>query len=265
MTWAGFRNGRPPLRSSLCDRWPPLFLLLCCACHGGEPGLDAVGDCPAPLSEEALASLELSVNDFITLPPGASREMTLGQLECCFVLEPVDACVDWSVTPALVGAHIDGKSGLLTIDPEAASGSHYVVTAIVEGGRAVRSLDVYVVDSQQNPLIGARTEVAQLDCEGGSESLSDSGIGELYFRADGTYSVTWDPFETYKDYWGEYSFDLESGALSLSQTGGNYLPIDFDGEGQFRIDANADLILESIWMGSPMEAAKAPSCGYRFR
>jgi len=87
----------------------------------------------------------------------------------------------------------------------------------------------------------------------------------MRFYANGTYDVTWDPFEAYRDYWGDYTFDLNTGEISLTQTGGNYVPADVDGEGSFQLDASGDLILESIWLGTSMDGTEAVSCGHRFR
>ena len=62
---------------------------------------------------------------------------------------------------------------------------------------------------------------------------AERSIGELEFRADGTFSVTWVPFETYRDYWGRYTLDLRTGRLNLQVETGNYVPPDVDGDGTF--------------------------------
>ena len=88
---------------------------------------------------------------------------------------------------------------------------------------------------------------------------------ELIFRADGSMSATWMPFEIYKDYWGNYSIDLESGTFELSGVSGNYVPPDLDPSGSFEIDENGSLILKDIWLGSYRWGEKSPpNCGHRF-
>jgi hypothetical protein len=76
--------------------------------------------------------------------------------------------------------------------------------------------------------------------------------------------VTWVPFESYKDYWGTYTFDLAQGTLELTITGGNTIPEDVDGEGRFARDATGALILTDLWLGTPSLERDPPNCGHRF-
>lgn len=52
---------------------------------------------------------------------------------------------------------------------------------------------------------------------------SRSVIQELMFNADGTFSVTWEPFEFYKDYWGKFTYNDETGQLDLDVEAGNFI------------------------------------------
>ena len=52
---------------------------------------------------------------------------------------------------------------------------------------------------------------------------SRSVIQELVFNADGSFSVTWEPFEVYKDYWGKFTYNDETGQLDLDVETGNFI------------------------------------------
>ena len=62
------------------------------------------------LDEETLDRLRLTMDHSVEMQPGETREFTVGVVECCYVFEPVDACVVWSVDPA-DGATIDPETG----------------------------------------------------------------------------------------------------------------------------------------------------------
>jgi len=71
----------------------------------------------------------------------------------------------------------------------------------------------------------------------------------LEFRADGWFSVTWRPFETYRDYWGHWSLNERTRELELVIHGGNNRPADFMGHGQITI-SEGSLHLGEISLGS---------------
>jgi hypothetical protein len=215
------------------------------------------------LDEETLNRLRFSMDENIQMQPGESRDLTIGTMECCYVFEPVEAKVTWSVQPT-EGATIDPQTGLLTIDPSVASGAVFTVSADVENGRRVVSGEVHVYTPEANPLVGLWREEVQFACGSGEEIVPEERIGELEFEADGTFSVTWHPFEIYHDYWGTYSYDLEAGTLDLVASGGNYIPTDLVGTGSFVIDEEGRLILSEIWLGSPRGQENQFNCGHRF-
>ena len=90
-------------------------------------------------------------------------------------------------------------------------------------------------------------------------------VQELHFDASGGFSVTWIPFEVYKDYWGTYTYDLATGALSLTVEGGNYVPPDVRASaGSFTFE-DRKLVLRDIWLGTPPGAIDAVTrCGHVF-
>jgi len=115
-----------------------------------------------------------------------------------------------------------------------------------------------------DPLIGKWMEKAQTTCDSSVEVVSSTPIGELDFRKDGTFSVTWHPFETYRDYWGDYEYNLQSGVIELNVTGGNYIPQRLDTSGKILIDGSEKLILKGVWLGHPQRSQDSINCGYIF-
>jgi len=222
----------------------------------------------APDSALGIVSVD-ALGDAIDMQPGDTTRLVLGVFDyeiCgtgfrCFV--PVAADATWSITPA-DGARIDPFTGILSIDASTPSGSVFMARAEIEGGLHVVETRVKTFTPETNPLIGYWGEVAQLACEGGAEVAPAKAIAELVFDPDGAFSVTWVPFESYKDYWGTYTFDLAQGTLELSVTGGNTIPSDVDGHGEFAIDASGRLILTDLWLGTPSLERGPPNCGHRF-
>lgn len=219
--------------------------------------------CPTPLDEEQLAELAFGLDSIVEMTPGTSRTFELGLFECCYYIEPIDACATFSVSPAGAGARIDPDSGLLELDSDVPDGTRFTVIADVEDGRATVTESVYVYAPARNPLRGYRSEVMQIPCDGSDERPPIFPIRELVFHTYGVFEVTWEPFELYVDYWGNYVFDLDTGALSMTITGGNYVPTDFDGDGYVTFEGD-QIVLHDIWLGSPRDGYNPGACGHRF-
>jgi len=224
---------------------------------------DLGGGCRRGLDEDTLSRLSLVMGHTLAMQPGETWEFSPGTVECCYVFEPVDACATWSVSPT-DGATIDPTTGVFTVDPETPSGAVFTVTADVENGRRLVSADVHVYTSEANPLFGTWGEEAQFSCETGEEVVPEERIGELAFGADGEFSVTWFPFEIYKDYWGTYTFDLSQGTIELTGAEGNYVPEGLDGSGSWFIDEEGRLVLRDMWLGAPHGVSRVVNCGHRF-
>lgn len=86
-------------------------------------------------------------------------------------------------------------------------------------------------------------------------------VRELEIRADGSFSVTWRPFESYRDYWGSWSFDERTRRLELVMERGNNRPADFMGRGRVTF-SEGRLDLGEISLGS---AYGREPCGAPFR
>jgi pimeloyl-ACP methyl ester carboxylesterase len=216
------------------------------------------------LDSETASLLALSMDNSVEMQPGETHDFYLGAFECCYVLTHVRAPVTWTVMPSS-GAAIDPQKGTLIIDENTPPGSVFTVSANVERGRYTVSVDIHVFTPESNPLVGVWHEEERLTCDQYRQvAVSPSErIGEVVFNADGTFSVTWFPFEIYKDYWGSYTFDLTSHTLKLSVRSGNYVPPDIDPSGTFLFDDQGRLILQDLWLGTHARAPDvSPSCGH---
>jgi hypothetical protein len=87
-------------------------------------------------------------------------------------------------------------------------------------------------------------------------------IGELEFRPENGFAVTFQPFETYQDYWGSYSFDPATKRLRLTVVGGNFVPPNLDLEGEAEL-AGGRLRLRNLFLGSHYGAPQS-DCTYVF-
>jgi hypothetical protein len=228
--------------------------------------------CKQPLDERTLNQLQLGWFGDVQLQPGQSKQFQLAILSSYAPDTKVAACVVWELKPAAQGATID-QNGLLKIDGKTPPGSKFTVIAHIENGRAERGATVLVYSPQTQPLVGLWKQTEQYDC-GSGDRVYVGPIGVLEFRASGWFSVTWTPFETYRDYVGEYSFDPPKHALSLKITSGAFVPRIFHGQGTYRLLDDKTLELRGLYLGSHDEdkhqsatdgKPAMPACRYVFR
>jgi hypothetical protein len=220
--------------------FPALVLLLATA---------FASDCRQPLDADTLERLQLGWSPDVQLQPGQSHQFELAILSTFAPSTKIPACAAWSVEPAAQGATIDSK-GLLKIAAKTPSGTRFNVTADIEKGRAKRQAFVIVYTPQTQPLVGLWEQTAQFDCESGRQMESFPVIHELDFRAAGRFSVTWTPFEVYRDYWGEYVSHARAKTITLKIAGGNFVPQDFQGSGTYKVIDDHTMELSRIFLGS---------------
>ncbi len=169
---------------------------------------------------------------------------------------PASCVKGWSLSdPAL--ARLKGDQ--LTIAPDAPVGTSLTVSATAAGQSV--SLVLKIEAQGAASLVGYWSEIGSADCPTG-----DPALAELRFKGDGSFTVTWTPFETYVDYHGTYSFDPASGALTLVGEPVNFMPDDTDLSGQARITPEGVLELTGIFFGAPRGGQPGPrDCGLRFK
>lgn len=113
-----------------------------------------------------------------------------------------------------------------------------------------------------NPLLGQWTEEVQFSCGTKAEIVPKEPLKEFKLDYDGSFSVTWHPFETYVDYRGSYKTNGSSieflGDASRFAPGAKLV-------GTFSFDAQSRLILSDMWLGGGPGRADALACGHRFK
>ncbi|HEV7227144.1 hypothetical protein [Brevundimonas sp.] len=158
-----------------------------------------------------------------------------------------------SVTPADAARHVPGTEQVVILD-DAAPGQTIAVLASFGSVGSARH-EVQVVGRDEVVLTGTWRQ-DRVKCDPGREP--GQPLAELKFTDDGKFGATWQPFESYVDYWGSIAFDPATGAVALTPTGGNFVPPLLDTEGKARLDGERRLILEGVYLGDRNERNGEP-------
>lgn len=240
-----------------------LALAACGPADQDPSAADPAGSCTPslPLDDEIVSSLRMSSFHYnIQMKPGDERELKLFNGRGTTI---VNACQLWTVHPENAGASIRDDN-VLVIAPTAEPGTVFTLVAHTDGGSGPElSTEVYVYSAATHPLVGRYTESSQNAC-GAADRDPEMPVGELEFRADGTFYVTWLPFNQYIDYSGDYIYDVHTGMLQMSHPEGNYVPEDFDGSGSAQMVPGQGLVLNNIWLGSYGNTDVPAGCGHTF-
>jgi hypothetical protein len=158
---------------------------------------------------------------------------------------PVACLSDVAVGPA-GAATLSADRTRLTISPQAAPGA--VVTARFhdEVGRH----EIRVVGRDEVVLTGTWRQ-DRVKCDPGR--TPGEPVRELRIDDKGTFGVTYQPFESYTDFWGDLTFEPSTGVVVMTRTGGNFTPQILDGEGVARLDGERRLVLEGVYLGDRNE------------
>lgn len=225
------------------------LLLAACASPPEERAAPAATPLDAPLAAEGCAPPSEFGGYIFWLEPPAVLPGTRVILQPWFtrrpgMVEPVPAACLEGV--AVTGPARLGPGGLtILIDEDAASGAAIQVQGRV--GEASLSGRMLVYLEEALPLVGRWAQPEAACAAAGAEP-----VRELIFHPDGTFSLTWTPFEIYKDYWGSYAF--EDGRLQLSTEGGNHIPADAAFAGPADLSGGV-LRLAPGLLGSPRQGA----------
>ena len=165
---------------------------------------------------------------------------------------PIHCVSDWTVTgPATLSA----DRTTLRIAPDAQVGSIVMVSA--RHGDEPLALRLRVIGRDEIVLTGRRSQQAIEGC-----SIPEP-VRELEFHNENRFSVTFRPFESYRDYWGTYIFDAATGALRMTVEGGNFVPPGLDLDGRAEL-VSGRLVLSDMYLGSREAQPPPGSCTYRF-
>jgi hypothetical protein len=165
--------------------------------------------------------------------------------------------VRWSLD-ARAPARIDAQ-GRLQVSARAAPGTEFRVHAAMGGATSAQA--VHVVDPRLSPVAGTWGQAQPPACTPAAGGEMEP-VREMELRRDGRFTVTFTPFETYRDYWGRYTYDARTGALAMHVEGGNRVPPGLDLEGTAHV-ANGRLMLDGFWLGQP-DPAHPRACRYTF-
>lgn len=215
-------------------------------------------------------------SDHVSLRPGDVFQFQIGRYVCCGPNQEVvtSIAVRWTIPSWIQNARIDEHSGKLTIDASAPDGVRFPVIASINNGETILTRDVFVYLPERHPLAGGWDEIAEIDCTSGSERpfVENNHIRSLVFDPNGSFQVTWFPFEVYKDYWGHYTYDAATQTLTMEIEGGNFFPKSIRLSGRAAIDElglddvyclrRRELRLEHIWLGQKVKAEAG--CGMVF-
>jgi hypothetical protein len=238
-------------------------LLLPAACAAAPPPPPPP---PSPLDLERCGDRE-GTFDFLEIEPGPARQGRTLRIAASqwrgagsYVLPP-DCTKDWTLSdPSLASFSEDHTS--LHIAEGATPGAILKISYRAGFGARLVSVSMPIVAKDAFVLTGRHSQKAAEGCP------RLEPIGELEFTADGRFSVTWHPFETYRDYWGTYRFDAGTGALSMKVDGGNRIPGGLDLEGKARMGPDGGLVLEDMYLGDSNSGGDPPpgarSCRYTF-
>ncbi len=80
-------------------------------------------------------------------------------------------------------------------------------------------------------------------------SSDDKSIRELHFHTKG-FSVTYSPFESYKDYWGTYTLNEKKDKIRFTVDGGNRRPEFIKATGAFQQQGKDEIRIDGIALDS---------------
>lgn len=163
---------------------------------------------------------------------------------------PPACATGWKVADPAV--EIAAEVGKLKIGPNVRPGQPIEITAKIAGTTAKGSFAVVAANAVS--LVGTWTEAPDEACPATGERLR-----ELKFSADGKFGATWMPFETYVDYWGDFTFDPATGDFSAKVTGGNRIPSAADLTGKATVDGKV-LVFEGVRFRDGPPGEPAPPC-----
>lgn len=217
----------------------------------GSPECEPVGE------DGAFPSLGLLQCN--AMVPGSERDFDLYLERCCYFVEPVEACETWRIEPVTPGVSV-GEDGRVTVADGVPPGTEFRVVATLGDGterEAGAVVDVY--DPAAHPFTGGWWSEVSYRC--GDGAVVENPIGEVWFCGP-RYSVTFFPFEVYKDYWGQYTYAPGSGRIRFEVAGGNQVPADdADLSGVVLQPSDDVLVLEGLSFGS--RTSTVPLCGHR--
>lgn len=190
---------------------------------------------------------------------GAAIDIVVQEPVGAFAPRPIPAelLTGWKATPAgQINVARDGSA--FTVLPTATPGTDVTVSASFCGQRDI-TRTIRIVGKDEPVITGYwREETKQ--CAG---ETPKSPVNEFEIRDIGEFSITYFPFESYRDFWGKYVFDAKAGTLSMSVDGGNRVPAGAKLSGGARLTPDGKLVLDGFFLWQPENAGGL--CTYTFK
>lgn len=197
--------------------------------------------------------------------PGTSLRVSVTQSARPGVVEriPGVCLTHWKVSDPRSGRFIANNLTLL-VRRGAVPGRVVTLSVRVRGLTTPVETSFRVAEANEVSLVGFYSQIEVRGCQTEAGAVPVN-IGELSFDDAGRFSVTWQPFESYKDYWGHYAYDPATGRIVLKVEGGNSLPGNGRWEGRVALTADGGLIFDQVAFGSADGAPFIGSCRTEFR
>lgn len=169
---------------------------------------------------------------------------------------PPELLTGWKASPAgQVTVARDGKS--MTVLPSSTPGTQVTISASFCGKRDI-TRTIRIVGKDEPVLTGLWREQSK-QCTG--ETPKDP-VNELEIKDIGEFSITYFPFESYRDYWGTAAFDAKAGTLTMATTGGNRVPQGATLSGKATLTPEGQLVLDGFFLSQPQTTGG--QCRYVF-
>jgi hypothetical protein len=170
---------------------------------------------------------------------------------------PLRCFSGWSSSdPAVTVAPERGK---IIVGREATPGRDVEITGTI-GARSVRTR--FRIAPAEGPVLTGFWSQTSVDCHG---PVPRDPLRELRFNSDGSFGVTFVPFEVRQDYWGSVEFDPAAERIGFAVERGNSVPADLMLKGRGRVEGDNRLLLDGVYFGGLDVAPPAGGCSYVFQ
>lgn len=178
---------------------------------------------------------------------GAQIEINVHEPVGAYAPRPIprELLTGWTASPAGQISLARG-GGSFTVSPTATPGTDVTISASFCGQRDI-TRTIRIVGKDEPVITGLWREESK-QCTG---ETPQKPVNELEIKDIGEYSITYYPFESYRDYWGKIAFDAKAGTLAMTIDSGNSVPADAKLSGKASLTPDGKLILDGFFLSQP--------------
>lgn len=222
------------------------------ACTQAPPTETLVANESAPPPPVVIDDPACAYNAAIFLGPPVARQGTELSIS---VHEPVGAYAPRPIPPEFISnwkaspagqVKVSTNGAKLSVLPTAKPGANVTISASFCGKREI-SRTIRIVGKDEPVITGLWREQSK-SCTG--ETPRDP-VNELEIKDIGEFSITYFPFESYRDFWGKAEFDYAAGTLAMTTTGGNRVPSNAKLSGKATLTPDGKLVLDGFFLSQP--------------